>query len=158
MPAGLDVELMFEEGAQVFEQAPRVPGLEPADVAAARGRRRRPAGHPPRPAASASRPPPAPRCTTLLARHPLRDLVTVSDSYPLVVERERALFGAWYEFFPRCEGATSTRDRRRWVSGTFAHGGGAAAGGRATMGFDVVYLPPIHPIGTHRTARAATTR
>ncbi|MFF7000018.1 alpha-1,4-glucan--maltose-1-phosphate maltosyltransferase, partial [Streptomyces sp. NPDC008313] len=65
---------------------------------------------------------------------------------PLLVERERALYGAWYELFPRSEGAVVRADGPP-VSGTFR-----TAAERlpavAEMGFDVVYLPPIHPIGT----------
>jgi starch synthase (maltosyl-transferring) len=71
---------------------------------------------------------------------PTRRLVTKTDLFPIRVDRERALVGAWYEFFPRSEGATAT------TSGTFA-----TATKRLTdvaeMGFDVLYLPPIHPIG-----------
>ena len=63
---------------------------------------------------------------------------------PLEAERERAGFGAWYEFFPRSCAAEPGR-----------HGSFRDAEARleyaASMGFDVVYLPPIHPIGTtHR--------
>ena len=58
----------------------------------------------------------------------------------VVVERPRARFGAWYEFFPRSAGP----DARR--SATFAEAAGRLADISA-MGFDVVYLPPIHPIG-----------
>jgi starch synthase (maltosyl-transferring) len=58
----------------------------------------------------------------------------------------RALVGAWYEFFPRSEGAAHDERTSKWTSGTFT-----AAADRlqaiADMGFDVVYLPPIHPIG-----------
>ena len=65
---------------------------------------------------------------------------------PLLVERERALFGSWYELFPRSEGAV-VKSRGKPVSGTFR-----TAAERlpaiAAMGFDVVYLPPVHPIGT----------
>ena len=59
---------------------------------------------------------------------------------------QRALFSSWYEFFPRSEGA-HLDENGTWVSGTFdtAQGRLEAA---AAMGFDVVYLPPIHPIGT----------
>ncbi|MGH7643443.1 MAG: maltotransferase domain-containing protein [Candidatus Dormibacteria bacterium] len=67
-----------------------------------------------------------------------------SSAMPIWVERPRALFGSWYELFPRSEGS----DGR--ASGTFT-----SARRRlsevAAMKFDVVYLPPIHPIGT--TAR-----
>ena len=41
----------------------------------------------------------------VFARHPLRDLVTVEGPFPAYADRERALFGSWYEFFPRSEGA-----------------------------------------------------
>jgi starch synthase (maltosyl-transferring) len=72
--------------------------------------------------------------------HPLRRLVTKSEGFPIRADRNRALVGAWYEFFPRSEGATKTS------GGTFA-----TAADRlpdiAAMGFDVLYLPPIHPIG-----------
>ncbi|MBX7558567.1 alpha-1,4-glucan--maltose-1-phosphate maltosyltransferase, partial [Streptomyces sp. tea 10] len=74
-------------------------------------------------------------------RHPLRELVTASEAMPLLVERERALFGSWYEFFPRSEGTAEQ-----------PHGTFRTAARRleaiAAMGFDVVYLPPVHPIGT----------
>ncbi|KWX08698.1 alpha-1,4-glucan:maltose-1-phosphate maltosyltransferase, partial [Carbonactinospora thermoautotrophica] len=89
--------------------------------------------------------------TNVLAQYPLRELVTASDPLPLWVDRQRALFGSWYEFFVRSEGAvvdpTGTVPPK---SGTFR-----TAMKRleaiADAGFDVVYLPPIHPIGhTHR--------
>jgi len=86
-----------------------------------------------------------------LGEFPLRELTTRSDWYPLLVQRERALFGSWYEFFPRSEGArVDPLGSRRSVSGTLRTAAkrlNAIAG----MGFDVVYLPPVHPIGT--TAR-----
>ncbi len=82
-----------------------------------------------------------------LNRAPLRDFVTVSRDYPLRVQRERALFSAWYEMFPRSEGAVQDPKTKRWTSGTFATAVKrlpAIAG----MGFDTIYLTPIHPIGT----------
>ena len=61
-----------------------------------------------------------------------------------MVDRERALFGSWYEFFPRSTGGWNE-------DGTPRHGTFATAAAElprvAAMGFDVVYLPPIHPIG-----------
>jgi starch synthase (maltosyl-transferring) len=69
----------------------------------------------------------------------------VEGPYPLQVDRRRALFSSWYEFFPRSEGA-HVDDDGRVRSGTFR-----TAADRldavAAMGFDVIYLPPIHPIG-----------
>ena len=72
-----------------------------------------------------------------------RDLVSPTPDYPVFVDRKRALFSSWYEFFPRSEGAHKN-DQGEWVSGTFdtSHGRLAAA---AAMGFDVVYLPPDPP-------------
>jgi starch synthase (maltosyl-transferring) len=81
----------------------------------------------------------------IIAAEPLASLVTHSDEQQLRVERARAGLGSWYEFFPRSEGAKQRKDGS-WVSGTFR-----TAAKRlpavADMGFDVVYLPPIHPIG-----------
>ena len=75
-------------------------------------------------------------------RHPDRAAATRSDELPLMVDRERARFGAWYELFPRSQG----RDPRSPQATTFDE-----AAWRlpeiARLGFDVVYLPPIHPIG-----------
>jgi starch synthase (maltosyl-transferring) len=81
-----------------------------------------------------------------LRDHPLASLETTGEPHALRVERTRAGVGSWYEFFPRSEGAKRNKDGT-WTSGTFA-----TAARRlpaiAEMGFDVVYLPPIHPIGS----------
>jgi starch synthase (maltosyl-transferring) len=58
----------------------------------------------------------------------------------VMVERERARFGAWYEMFPRSAGTDPSR------SATFREAE-ARLPYVAAMGFDVLYLPPIHPIG-----------
>ncbi len=63
---------------------------------------------------------------------------------PLWVDRARARFGSWYEMFPRSE----TPDPAR--SATFREAARRLPD-IAAMGFDVLYLPPVHPIGT--TAR-----
>ncbi len=77
----------------------------------------------------------------LMQAYPDRAGSTVSrPSLELTVDRERARFGAWYEFFPRSTG-------KRGVHGTFKTAA-EHVGTIAAMGFDVVYLPPIHPIGT----------
>ena len=79
-------------------------------------------------------------------QRPVMSLVTLGDDLELLVERERAGVGAWYEFFPRSEGA------RRLNDGTVKSGTFRTAAKRlpgvAAMGFEVLYLPPIHPIGT----------
>jgi starch synthase (maltosyl-transferring) len=87
-----------------------------------------------------------PRLTAAIAASPVASLHTDSEEQPLRVERERAAVGAWYEFFPRSEGAKQRKDGT-WKSGTFR-----TAARRlpdvAAMGFDVIYIPPPHPIGT----------
>ena len=82
----------------------------------------------------------------LLERHPERpDATTAKPDLPLWVDREAALFSAWYELFPRSEGAHITPDGKV-RSGTFSEAAKRLPA-IAEMGFDVVYLPPIHPIG-----------
>ncbi|WP_330252561.1 alpha-1,4-glucan--maltose-1-phosphate maltosyltransferase [Nocardia sp. NBC_00565] len=75
---------------------------------------------------------------------PLRDMVTRGPQHTVQVERQRALYGSWYEFFPR---STGGRD----AEGNPIHGNFVTAAKElpriAGMGFDVIYLPPIHPIG-----------
>jgi starch synthase (maltosyl-transferring) len=69
-----------------------------------------------------------------------RSQATTSDSSRVWVDRERARVGAWYEMFPRSAG---TGDH----GGTFRDACLLLAG-IADLGFDVLYLPPIHPIGS----------
>jgi starch synthase (maltosyl-transferring) len=152
VPRGQDVELMLTEGALLFERAARAIKQPPgaARPAAARtdlsalARKLRDRSLPPWDRLAAAR---TPRIAAILAEYPLRDLVTRSGRMPLLVERLRALYGSWYEFFPRSEGVQfDPMGRREPVSGTLR-----TAARRleaiAEMGFDVVYLPPIHPIG-----------
>ncbi|MGU3294161.1 maltotransferase domain-containing protein [Williamsia sp. M5A3_1d] len=90
------------------------------------------------------RPALSPEVVAVLEEYPVRDLVTKSRSFRVWVDRTRALFGAWYELFPRSTGGWDNEGRP--VHGTFL----TAAEDLpriADMGFDVVYLPPIHPIG-----------
>ncbi|RSN05833.1 alpha-1,4-glucan--maltose-1-phosphate maltosyltransferase [Nonomuraea sp. WAC 01424] len=146
IPAAMDVAVTMEAGARLLTRAAAQPEVPPADarllrVAAAtlRDGELEPEA---RLAIALAEP-----VLRTLARRPLRDHVTAGEELPLLVERERALHGAWYEFFPRSEGAvidpTGCHPPR---SGTFR-----TAAERlpavAAMGFDVVYLPPIHPIG-----------
>ena len=87
-----------------------------------------------------------------MRRHPDLRFASRSPELPLMVDRERARFGAWYELFPRSQG----RDPRRPVATTFA-GAEWRLPQIAAMGFDVVYVPPIHPIGrTNRKGRNNT--
>jgi starch synthase (maltosyl-transferring) len=65
---------------------------------------------------------------------------TYARELEVIVDRRAAQIGAWYEFFPRSQGTVPG------VASTFAHAARRLADIRA-MGFDVLYLPPIHPIG-----------
>lgn len=72
---------------------------------------------------------------------------TAGETWTVLCERERARFGSWYEMFPRSQGTDPAR------GATLAEAALRLPGIRA-LGFDVVYLPPIHPIGsTHRKGR-----
>jgi starch synthase (maltosyl-transferring) len=152
VPAGIDVELMLTEGARVLEHATARPELPTDDaeiLADAAGVVRDPSRTPQdRLAAALSAP-----VRLALDAHPLREHVSPSPVYPLVVDRPLALAGAWYEMFPRSEGARLDPTTQRWTSGTLA----TAALGLpriADLGFDVVYLTPVHPIGvTYRKGR-----
>ncbi|MGW0537790.1 maltotransferase domain-containing protein [Streptomyces sp. NPDC003032] len=144
IPAGVDTEVTLEEGALLYERAADgVPdGVARRTLRAAADAMRDELRPPPARLAAAL----TPQVDAVLARHPLRERITRSDALPLLVERRRALFGSWYEFFPRSEGAV-VREGAAPVPGSFrtaAERLPAVAG----MGFDVVYLPPIHPIGS----------
>ncbi|MBD0292453.1 MAG: alpha-1,4-glucan--maltose-1-phosphate maltosyltransferase [Jiangellaceae bacterium] len=145
IPAEIDVPLVFTEGAQLLERAaaalPRGYAHERRllrdTVKAVKDERRPP---PVRLAAAL-----APDVTAILDQYPLRELVTEGGPHRVRVDRERALYGSWYEFFPRSEGAYRNADGS-WTSGTFDTAAKRLPAIGA-MGFDVVYLPPIHPIG-----------
>ncbi|MFF7984532.1 maltotransferase domain-containing protein, partial [Streptomyces sp. NPDC007901] len=102
IPAGIDTGLVLEEGAELYERAaagvPEGPDRERVLTAA------RALGDDSRPLHTRLARALAPEVDEVLARYPLRELVTVSEPLPLLVERERALYGSWYEFFPRSEG------------------------------------------------------
>ncbi len=83
----------------------------------------------------------------LMARYPDTSDATRYRELEVVVDRERARFAAWYEIYPRSQGTDPTR------SATFREAE-ARIPAIAAMGFDVLYMPPIHPIGhTHRKGR-----
>ena len=88
-----------------------------------------------------------PELAALMARHLDRSEATWAErELEVIVDPERARFAAWYEFFPR---SGTAADR----SATFKEAEAQLAFA-AAMGFDVVYLPPIHPIGrAHRKGR-----
>jgi starch synthase (maltosyl-transferring) len=90
----------------------------------------------------------SPELEVLMATYPDRSDTTQYGPAPrVVVERQAALFGAWYEFFPRS--AEGRGDRGSTLRDCLPRVDDAKA-----MGFDVIYLPPIHPIGhTNRKGR-----
>ncbi len=134
--AEVDLEMTLQEGARVLLRAA---DADPAAAAVA-------------PQLEDSDVPALERFATALAfietlpTEAVRDHLDASDPLPLCVDRERALVGSWYEMFPRSEGAQPLPD------GTVQPGTLVTAAKRlegvAAMGFDVVQLPPIHPIGT----------
>ncbi|WUQ74554.1 alpha-1,4-glucan--maltose-1-phosphate maltosyltransferase [Streptomyces sp. NBC_00224] len=144
IPAGLDTDLVLAEGAALYERAARgVPKTKGREAVLAAVDALRDGSRPPAARLAAAL---TPEADAALARYPLRELLSASEPLSLLVERERALFGSWYELFPRSEGAVVQAGKPP-VSGTFR-----TAAERlpavAAMGFDVVYLPPVHPIGT----------
>ncbi|MEW2165958.1 maltotransferase domain-containing protein, partial [Streptomyces sp. NPDC007084] len=105
IPAGQDTELVLEKGARLYERAAAgIPkgtkGKRARDTVLAAVDALR---DPDRPVATRLAAALTPEVDEVLARYPLRDLVTASEPLPLLVERERALYGSWYEFFPRSE-------------------------------------------------------
>jgi starch synthase (maltosyl-transferring) len=142
--AGVDVELMLEEGARLLERviAETSPRKKPARnlAFAAAALRDTDMTVQERLASGLS-----PQVRHALFERPLRDLVSPSQPLRLEVRRERALYSAWYELFPRSEGAHVDADGR-WVSGTLRQAEDRLPA-VAAMGFDIVYLPPIHPVG-----------
>jgi starch synthase (maltosyl-transferring) len=162
VPLGQDVELTLAEGALLFERA----AIQAARISRSAVRRGQGDAAAARAAfeslAAVLRDTAVPaldrltaagreEVAALLRAFPLRDLLTRSRRFRVAVHRERALYGSWYEFFPRSEGAVvDVPPGQHPRSGTLR-----AATRRldaiAGMGFDVVYVPPVHPIGT--TAR-----
>ena len=144
IPAGIDVELMFTIGAQLLASAGTDTGRPLAE--------RRLIQASARTLADTALPLEArlaeisnEKLNAALTARPIASLESTSEPRTVVVERARAGVGSWYEFFPRSEGA------RRLANGTWKSGTFRTAAKRlpevAAMGFDVVYLPPIHPIG-----------
>jgi starch synthase (maltosyl-transferring) len=93
----------------------------------------------------------SPEVIALVRRHPDPGPGITSEAFPIVAERAKARFSTWYELFPRSTSVepgrhgtlADTRARLDYVAG---------------MGFDVLYLPPVHPIGeTNRKGRDGVT-
>lgn len=151
--AGVDVELMLAEGALLLDRAAEPLTGKAARTLADAATALRDGTRPARARLSAGL---TAEVRAVLADHPVRELLSPSPTYPLVVDRTLALSGSWYEIFPRSIGATYDEATGTWASGTLR----TAARDLpriAELGFDVVYLTPIHPIGTtHRKGRNNT--
>lgn len=145
LPAGVDVDLVLMEGRDLLERAAqqaesaRVPG------AASLLRATVESLHPEADLDEVLELITSAPVGRAMGRFGPRELVSPTADYPIRVERRRALYSSWYEFFPRSQGAWMEPDGT-WHSGTFdsSHDRLEAA---AKMGFNVIYLPPIHPIG-----------
>lgn len=91
-----------------------------------------------------------PEVAALAAQGDPRDGAAEGPILEVLVERERAQFSAWYEFFPRSAGAPGAHGTLDDAAEHLVYVKG--------MGFDIVYLPPIHPIGrSHRKGKNNTT-
>jgi starch synthase (maltosyl-transferring) len=128
LAAGQDVSLDLEEGARLLQT--RVKDASPAALAGAVQGLRDSSRLPPERLAPAL----DPAVTAAMAGPEGATDLTASAVRPLWVDRPRALRGAWYELFPRSEGGFKGAAERLPAV--------------ADMGFDIVYLPPVHPIGT----------
>jgi starch synthase (maltosyl-transferring) len=82
----------------------------------------------------------------LLWANPIRSLETTSQEFEILCERTQAGRASWYEFFPRSEGAKFDAKTKTWKSGTFKTAAKRLPAVKE-MGFEVLYMPPIHPIG-----------
>lgn len=97
-----------------------------------------------------------PTIAALHETHPLRDGISPSQPQRFKVERPKSSFAAWYQFFPRSEGATIDPNTGKIIQGTLKTSM-AGLERAAAEGFDIVYLPPVFPIGvTSRKGRNNT--
>ena len=97
-----------------------------------------------------------PTIAALHETHPLRDGISPSQPQRFKVERPKSSFAAWYQFFPRSEGATIDPNTGKIIQGTLKTSM-AGLERAAVEGFDIVYLPPVFPIGvTNRKGRNNT--
>lgn len=159
--AGVDADLMCEEGARILERAatgdfkraqrpPAVPAYRKVKPDAEAAEQMLLAAKTLRdtsvPAITRYASAISSRVEAAMDKYPLRDLIECTVKYPLRVDRKAALYGSWYEVFPRSFGAVQAADGT-WKSGTLAHLTKSVKN-IADMGFTVLYLTPIHPIGT----------
>jgi len=140
VPAGIDVTLMLGIGSDLLKRAAKGSPSSTLLKDAAKSLANKRLSPEERLAVALD-----PALTEEIERNPLAAILSRGEEQVLRVERARAGLGAWYEFFPRSEGAKKNRDGS-WKSGTF-RSATKRLPAVAAMGFDVLYLPPIHPIG-----------
>ena len=144
--AGVDIELICLEGRDLLERTAALADAADDPIQASILRATAMLLIPQRPAADLLDVVNAAGLDAAMRAYGPRELVSPTADFPLFVDRRTALFSSWYEFFPRSQGATYDEASDTWTSGTF-DSSLARLDEVAAMGFDVVYLPPIHPIG-----------
>ena len=133
--AGQDITVDLQIGAALIDEAAEAAGqIEPADALRSYASALR--ANDPSSGAQAT----SPELAELMADHLPRRYATSSEPLPLSVDRERARYSTWYELFPRSTSAVPGQH------GTFKDVQ-ARLPYVAELGFDVLYLTPIHPIG-----------
>jgi starch synthase (maltosyl-transferring) len=145
LQAGIDQELMMLEGVQLLARFANANSKTKKDFLSHQQILKDPTATPAQRLARALES----GLRDLAAKNPVRDLETLSDSIEVACERTLSGAGSWYEFFPRSEGAIRNKNGSI-TSGNFKTAI-ASLNRVSEMGFDVLYLPPIHPIGqSHR--------
>ncbi|HKV89357.1 MAG TPA: alpha-1,4-glucan--maltose-1-phosphate maltosyltransferase [Candidatus Dormibacteraeota bacterium] len=135
LEAGQDVSIELEVGAGLIQAA-----AARADGSATDAKRLQALAASMRQARTASSAPLDGELATLMGRHADRELsVTYSRELEVLVEPERARCSTWYEMFPRSAGEAGRHGTFKDVEKQLPR--------IAEMGFDVLYFPPIHPIG-----------
>lgn len=146
LPAGVDIELVCLEGKDPLERTAAVAEAAGDPIEASILRAHVHAAH-----SAAPRQGPARRHQRRRARCRHADVRPAGDGLPHgrlpFVDRQRALFASWYEFFP-LRGRHLRRRDGHLDLGHLRHLPQAPREEIAAMGFDVVYFPPIHPIGS----------
>ncbi|HYC49689.1 MAG TPA: alpha-1,4-glucan--maltose-1-phosphate maltosyltransferase [Gemmatimonadaceae bacterium] len=137
--AGVDVHVELMEAAQLVKAAARRATRGPARASLTQSAKAFD-GVKTAPSDAVVRRALEPELATLMRENYLpRDLTRYARELSIVVDRERAQFASWYEFFPRSTDRSGKHGTFRTAIGELDR--------IAKLGFDVVYLPPIHPIG-----------
>ena len=146
LPAGVDIELVCAEGQELLGRTADLADAAGAPIEASILRATSMLLIPQRPAKDLLDVVNGSGLDSAMRKYGPRELVSPTADFPLFVDRRKALVSSWYEFFPRSEGATYDEVTDTWTSGTF-DGCHTRLEEVAAMGFDVIYFPPIHPLG-----------